>query len=465
MYIFTLNIPDMIKERAGERVIKKIGSSHVIWFPESNRWMEFKEPAWFIYKRIENGQNEQSLKDQLVRRYGLPQKEALRFLREVTNGIKLAVSPSVSSNPGREHETECTGLDNHTFTPGNRRYVTRHYLINQKHITIDYGTPYLEFYIHRPFAHLETHRKPAEENLRIRLFAKKTGEGGTDSNATVSNATVSNAAVSNAADGTKSGSKAKGSQAAGSKKTGSVNARCYYLQSEALPGGSSRSFRFEESGLLKHRLYTTITSYIYGIPEEVWMSFIHASALTNGREALLLPSASGSGKSTITALLQLPPDKSIYGSRNDLFFMSDDFTAIAAESAKAYPFPAAINVKEGSFDAIKHYYDTSRDADANYIEPAGSKARFLCPRLPEKNPYGAQPVKNIIFIKYNPGVTFRLSKLDTLSALAAFHEEAWVSQNPVHARRFIDWFATLDCHRLEYTDSRKAVQVIRNLLE
>ena len=430
----------MTKERAGERVIKKIGSSHVIWFPESNRWMEFREPAWFIYEKIENGEDEQSLEVQLVQRYGLPHREALRFLREVINGINLAVRPISGHEPGRGDETECTGLDGLAARAQNRRYVTHHYLINEKHITISYGTPFLEYYIHRPLAHLETGGQQAE-SLSIRLYEEVTGDVTSESNMT--------------------GSKATSGKAEGSGPTGS-----YYLQVEApAAGGSSRRFRFEESGLLKHRLYTVITSHIYGIPEEGWMSFIHASAVTNGREAALLPSASGSGKSTIAALLQLPAGKSSSGSHGELYFMSDDFVAVAAESSKAYPFPAAITVKKGSFDVIAPYYDTARDADAGYRRSTGSNVRYLRPRFHEKNPYGAQPVKNIIFIKHTPGVTFRLSKLDTLSALAAFHQEAWVSQNPGHARGFIDWFVTVDCHRLEYDDSGKAVQVIRNLFE
>ena len=450
----------MIKERAGERIIKKIGSSHVIWFPESNRWIEFKEPAWFIYKKIETGEDKQSITGQLAKRYGLPENEALRFFMEVTNGINLSVRPPGGSPSGRGTETEDTGLDNLTDPAKSRRFVTRHYLINEKHITISYGSPLLEHYIHRPLAHLETGGQPAD-SLRIRLFEEVTGGGATGSKATGSDAT----------DGYVTGSEATnsgvtGSEAISNRAEGGNPARSYYLQIEAPDAGdSSRSFRFDESGLLKHRLYTAITSHIYGIPEEGWMSFIHASAVTNGREAVLLSSASGSGKSTMAALLQLPADKSSRSNQGDLFFMSDDFVPVAAESRKAYPFPAAITVKKGSFDVIAPYYDPDRDADAGYRGLTSSRVRYLYPMHPEKNPYGARPVNNIIFIKHTPGTPFRLRKLDTLSALAAFHEEAWVSQNPGHAQSFIDWFVTVRCHRLEYDDSRKAVKAIRALLK
>jgi hypothetical protein len=46
----------MTKNYNKKRVAGKTGESHVVWFQESNKWVEFKEPAWFIYCMIEENE-------------------------------------------------------------------------------------------------------------------------------------------------------------------------------------------------------------------------------------------------------------------------------------------------------------------------------------------------------------------------------------------------------------------------
>ena len=76
---------------------------------------------------------------------------------------------------------------------------------------------------------------------------------------------------------------------------------------------------------------------------------------------------------------------------------------------------------------------------------------------------GPAEVKKIIFISYNPQVIFEIDRLPVIEALSMFHEEAWVSHSGDHAQRFIDWFVTLDCYRLEYSDNRSAVDAVLDL--
>jgi hypothetical protein len=91
----------MSENVSGQRVIKKIGDSHVIWFPESNRWVEFREPAWFIYKNFVGGKTQKEIANKLEDRYGLPGEEAQRFCKEVISGIELS-SRHTATNPTGE---------------------------------------------------------------------------------------------------------------------------------------------------------------------------------------------------------------------------------------------------------------------------------------------------------------------------------------------------------------------------
>ncbi len=443
---------------SGERVIKKIGDSHVIWFQESNRWVEFREPAWFIYENFIGGNTEKEIAEKLEDRYGLPGEEAHRFCMEVINGIELS-SRLTATNPSGEIPVRSGQTANVITDPvaGNtllkekedfvesfisRRFAQHYYQINNCHFKISYGSPQLAFYIHRPLAHLEV-PPPQKELFSIMLYED----------------------------------------------------RNYHLKITPPGSANSRYFSFDNSGMLKQRIYVAITSHIYQIREDDWMSYIHASAVSNGTEAILLSSASGSGKSTMAALLQLPVSevagknqshREISASENnkypgsqddlndmnsepgkslspDLNFLSDDFVPVAAADLKAYPFPAAITVKEGSFEVIEPYYRQEDDADAGYPYSRNSRIRYLRPRFPVREPFQGKKINKIVFIRFNKGAAFRLEKLDTPGALATFHEEAWVSQNPGHAQRFIDWFVGLSCYRLEYSDNSQAVEAIRKL--
>jgi hypothetical protein len=411
----------MANRKSAARVIKKIGSSHVVWFPESNRWVEFREPAWFVYKQHLQGADEQTITGLLTQRYGLPSDEAGRFFCEIIDGIHTSSLSGFNPAPGLLETGICT-------RDKARKFKTRHYLVNKKHITISYGSPDMEFYIHRPLAWLETQNAPPGSlHLEVLTAAQPPGFRHQPN-----------------------------SRDTGEQKTGQ---KIYCISRK----GETQHV-FNDAGMLKHRLYVEATSHIYGIPGQDWMSYIHASAVTNGREAILLSSASGSGKSTMAALLQLPADKSRPG-RQDIFFMSDDFVPVDATGLKAFAFPAALNVKEGSFPVIEAFYHHSDDADRGYSMPGKLCTRFLRPRFPARDPYEPRAVKKIIFIRYTPQAGFKMERLPVIKALSMFHEEAWVSHNPGHAQRFIDWFAELECYRLEYSDNKTAVEAVGDLFD
>ena len=472
-------------------MVRKIGSSHVVWFPESNRWVEFQEPAWLIYQGVGKGEDDVVTTAALAKKYGLPEKEARRFYREVSRAIKESeISPApVTANPEEESEPDEEPDRNGRLakTPATKpdpahpgphpshklrtlRTRTRHYRANNRHFTITFGSPLAEYYIHRPLAHLETDN------------GSTTGPG--------TNKPGTNEPGTNEPGMTDPGTTGPGTPEAG--------ALCLYLDAEnkgkrcyaevTLPGaGSPAAYHFDDPGFLKHRAYTEICNHIHGTGNGEWMCYIHASAVTDGHRAVLLPSASGSGKSTMAALLQLPADEttapgsgpptphstetgtgsqSAKNNKNadlQLWFMSDDFIPVSASNLKAYPFPAAIAVKEGSYDVVAPWYDQRSDADAGYRVPGRKPVRYLRPRFPGRDPFGPRPVTAMVFLKYDAEANFSMEMMDTLRALEAFHREAWVSQNPAHAEKFIDWFVNVSCYRLTFSNSQQAAGAIKNL--
>lgn len=475
----------MANENPGERVIKKAGDSHIIWFSESNKWIEFREPAWFIYQKYISREDEKVITAELSEKYDLPRKESQRFLSEIIAGIKEASRPSANHSPGLQQNPgnqEIQGnpkVSNNTPSPkeyGNPQstesskqtgtgllpFSTRYYLINTKHLSIAYGSPLMEYYFHRPLAHLEEgneyepdlsfelYEQPVKSSKKFILYKKLNNKPAPSPGIVPGRAN---------------------SRAAGVMKRTVGNRESVSSWEQVIA---------DDTGILKHHIYREIAALIYGILPDSWMSYIHASAVTNGKEAMLFSSSSGSGKSTLAALLQLPPDKYFQpdpGSEDrqnhhlqrhddkELFFISDDFVPVDALTNKAHIFPAALTVKEGSFPAISGFYEPAADADADFGGLKSRRVRYLRPRLHGRLPYKPQPVKKIIFVRYTPGTDFKMERVPLTRALTMFHEEAWVSHNPGHAQNFIDWFVTLSCYRLEYSDIKKARTAILKLFE
>jgi hypothetical protein len=441
--------------KTAPRIIKKIGDSHVVWFGESNRWLEFREPAWFVYHKHEAGENEKSLVVQLSERYSLPVAEARRFYREILEGIRISSVPGPVNDPVPSRVADNIEFDD-------LRFRSRHYIINGKPVTISYGSQELEHYIHRPLAWLESGNAtggslPETGNLPGGSLPQTENLPG----------------------------------GSGNFPGGSLRLRVGKNIQAHFPGREKQYFLYEDdkteylfddAGAMKHRLYVIITSYIYDIAANDWMSYIHASAVANGSQAILLSSASGSGKSTMAAMLQLSPDENGMprpGSHDltptdtdtltlpggDLYFVSDDFVPIDSTSLKAHVFPAALTIKKGSFPVIEKYYHTGDDADSDYERHKNADLRYLRPVLPSYEKYEPSEVKKIVFIRYNPQVSFKIEKLPVIKALTLFHEEAWVSHNPGHVRKFVDWFVTLSCYRIEYSELSPALKAIRGLFE
>ncbi len=377
----------MSKVFRGKRVVKKVGQSYIVWFEESNRWVQMEEPAWFVYLNLSKGLDKDCVTGLLSGRYGLPEKEARRFTGEMTDQLELITEPVT---PPEEFAPCSKKISELSFSP----FATRYYSMNGKCAAFSYGSRLMEYYIHLPLAHLEVpEMKP---DIIFELFEHDEG---------------------------------------------------IILRNDA-PGGNC--FLFSDAGYLKRRVFIKLANFIYGKKESSWVSFVHASAVTDGKKVLLLSSASGSGKSTLAALLQ----------KKGLYFMSDDIVPLDAETQRAHLFPAAISVKEGAFNAVSGLYDPKDDTDARYGGLPVRHIRHLRPRMPEGNSYAVLPVSNIIFVDFDPQADIEIDQLTVTEALSRFHEEAWVSHNPGHAQAFIDWFANLRFHTLRYGNTEKAIDAV-----
>lgn len=243
-------------------------------------------------------------------------------------------------------------------------------------------------------------------------------------------------------------------------ENGSSGINFYYKIYGAGPGHklfnlqTGEKLCYTDFNRLKKRFFIQLANDLYSKSTGDWLSFIHGSAVSNHKNSIILSSACGSGKSTMAALMQT----------NGFNVDSDDFIPIDIESQQAHPFPAAISVKQGAFSLLSKYYKGFYDTPKTEIN-APKHIRYIPNSFAVTKPIKAKPVKAIVFIEYNPKQSCSIEHLPIGKALGIFHQEAWVSPNPEHARVFIDWVKQLRFFRLIYGINEKGINTLSQILQ
>jgi hypothetical protein len=203
----------------------------------------------------------------------------------------------------------------------------------------------------------------------------------------------------------------------------------------------------DEPGQIKRLIYIELANYFFDKCEDDWMTFIHGSALRKNDKLLVLTSEGGSGKSTMAGLLQL----------HGFDYFSDDFIPVDIKSLKAFPFPAALCIKNNAISLLESKGLGFNIKTAKQTAYADFKTGgFL---------KSTAAVNNVVFIKYAKGSELSFEPISTLDALSLFLQEAWVGNDMKRARKFINWFTKLKFFKLEFSNSEKAIQVLSNLMK
>ncbi|MEI8115587.1 MAG: hypothetical protein WCI54_18290, partial [Bacteroidia bacterium] len=142
---------------------KKIGQSYLVWFQNSNLYLQLEEPAWFVLRRTRQRSKSDRIAKEFVVRYGATSEESLRFVEDIRLKIKEMNRPTSVQNKVSEIPAD---LNNRSFTP----YAIHHYQLGDQLISFSYETPTFEYYIHPLICHLEVTDEQAELPL-FELFA------------------------------------------------------------------------------------------------------------------------------------------------------------------------------------------------------------------------------------------------------------------------------------------------------
>ena len=227
------------------------------------------------------------------------------------------------------------------------------------------------------------------------------------------------------------------------------NKICYlFVEKEFIGGWSNKDIHYFQG-----KLSMQLVQKIHQKEEDKWLGVFHASAVGNGKKAILFLGDSGNGKSTSLALLQA----------HGFNCIADDFVPIDLKNQEVYSFPAAISVKRNSLKTLLPLYPELKDATEYDLKQLNKIVRYLKPN--NKDFSSHLPCRNLVFIKYKKNAGISCDKISKIAAFQQLIPDSWLSPRKENAKAFLDWFESLNCYQLTYSDTDKMLAEVSKLFK
>ena len=187
--------------------------------------------------------------------------------------------------------------------------------------------------------------------------------------------------------------------------------------------------------------------------EKEWMGVFHASAVSNGKKSVLFLGDSGNGKSTSLALLQA----------NGFTCLADDFVPIDIYNKEVYSFPASISIKKNSLDTLLPLYPELENSAEYHFKRLNKVVRYLKPN--NLDFLSHLPCKDLVFIKYKKNSDLKFDKISKIEAFQQLVPDSWLSPIKENAQIFLDWFASLNCYQISYSENKEMIATVGKIFK
>ncbi|OSY88503.1 hypothetical protein WH52_07055 [Tenacibaculum holothuriorum] len=210
-------------------------------------------------------------------------------------------------------------------------------------------------------------------------------------------------------------------------------------------------WKLNEAHYFQGKFSMKIVELMHQKSENNWLGVFHASAISNGKDAMLFLGDSGNGKSTSLALLQA----------NNFTYLADDFVPVAAKNQEVYSFPSAISIKKNSLETLLPIYPELKTSAEYHFKRLNKIVRYLPPKNSDYTKH--LPCKNLVFIKYKKNSSLQCNRISNINAFEQLVPDSWLSPLKENAEIFLNWFTNLNCYQLTYSDNNKMVAIVSKI--
>lgn len=229
-----------------------------------------------------------------------------------------------------------------------------------------------------------------------------------------------------------------------------ANNRLYFFKNTVLVD----SYEEKNYHVLQGNFCMQLLCIMHEKTEDEWMGTIHASTVTNEKEAILVIGKSGKGKSTFTA----------HAMTAGMNLVADDFSPILAKNKHVYTYPGAISIKSGAFESLSKIIPGFDQLPLVFKGQEKGSVKFVVPfqKTSTKQNF---PCKKMVSICYKPQSKTELKEIAFSKAMEIFVPDSWISPKEVHAKEFLNWIEQLSFYELTYSNTTEALEVFSKLFK
>lgn len=220
-----------------------------------------------------------------------------------------------------------------------------------------------------------------------------------------------------------------------------------YKNKRLITAVPKRDYHLIQGKFIMHLLCT-----IHHNEEKDWIGTFHGSTITDGHDSILFVGASGKGKSTLCALL----------CANGFDLLADDVSPMLSKNRHMYHNPSAISLKAGAHDLLRPLTPDFDKLPSIIV----NKTKGPITYVPCANPKEAHyPCQTIVLVNYKSNADTHLERVSIKTLLQTLIPDSWISQEPLHAKQFIDWLYTVDIYKLTYSDTQSVTAEVSQLFK